>query len=221
MSIPPKFSGLTKIASNSATAAVAQNVNSVDIFVDFVCPFSRKLFVKFDNELIPLISEKYPNQFKFIIRPVVQPWHAFGSSVTSEALLAINKLAPTESWNFTKALMEHQRDYFDTAIINNTRNELYQKISKFAVEQLDLTKKYNVTEEDVYKALYIREKTPEENEYENINNEITNDLKYFVRFHRALSVHVTPTISVNGVIAPSIESSTSIEDLEKIFKTYL
>lgn len=76
-------------------------------------------------------------------------------------------------------------------------------------------------ENKVYDALFIRDKKDDEEEHQNLNNGVTNDLKYFIRFHRALSVHATPTVAVNGVIVPSIESSTSVPDLEKIFASYV
>lgn len=221
MSIPPKFASLVKVAAPSPeTLLINLPINTVDLYIDFVCPFARKLFLKFEGEFIPLIAEKFPGQFRFVLRPVVQPWHALALASTSEAFLAVNQVAPKEAWNFAKVLYEHQRNFFDTAIVDLSRNEVYKKLAAFAVEELELTKKYGITEDDIYKRLHIRHKRDDEEVHQNIDSGVTLDLKYFIRQHRAMSVNATPTIAINGVIVPQIESSTLIEDLVKIFKGY-
>lgn len=216
MSLPPAFIHLTTIPGSATVTSTVAPLNSVDLFLDFVCPFSKKLFLKFDKEVIPLLADKYPNKFRLIFRPVVQPWHAQASAATSEAFLAVNQVAPEQAWQFAKVLFEHQRDFFDTAILHETRNDIYKRLAQFAAKNLQ-----GVDENKVYDALFIRDKKDDEEEHQNLNNGVTNDLKYFIRFHRALSVHATPTVAVNGVIVPSIESSTSVPDLEKIFASYV
>lgn len=44
------------------------------------------------------------------------------------------------------------------------------------------------------------------------------DLKYFVRYHRTVGVHMTPTVAINGIICANIESSTDLEKVVDIIK---
>jgi hypothetical protein len=55
----------------------------------------------------------------------------------------------------------------------------------------------------------------------NNGNEATNEIKYFTKYLRGVGVHVTPPVSVDGIVVPSIESSTDVDDLVSILKSHL
>ncbi|ODV63853.1 DsbA family protein ASCRUDRAFT_24003, partial [Ascoidea rubescens DSM 1968] len=197
----------------SSAAAATSRPHSVDIFIDFVCPFSAKLLINWYNDFIPLIEKTYPNQFQFILRPQVQPWHAIGSALTMETILAVNQIQPDQVWSVALYLMKNQRDYFDTAVINENKNQILSRLAN----AVQLSTNNLITADQVYNILFIRNKNDNEPVHQNLDTKITNNLKYFTRFSRQNGVHVTPTISVDGVINPSIESSTKVDDLLKIF----
>jgi hypothetical protein len=64
--------------------------HTLDIFLDYVCPFSAKLARAVDGVLRPFFSEggKYAGKVKMVFRPQVQPWHA-SSTFVHEAGLAV------------------------------------------------------------------------------------------------------------------------------------
>lgn len=213
MAVAPKFINFNQLATSASNSSLVA-VNNVDMFVDFVCPYSKKLYLKWEKEVIPAIAEKYPGKFLFNLKLVPQPWH-HSSQFAAESLLAVNKLKPAESLKYAKVLFEHQTDFFETAVVNLTRNQIYERLSKLAAETIDVDPK------EVYDLLYIRQKKDSELEYYNLENKVTMDLKYFVKVHRQLSVHVTPTIVINGVFAKQIESSTSAADVIKMLEECL
>ena len=45
----------------------------------------------------------------------------------------------------------------------------------------------------------------------NVGNAVTQAIKWSVKFHRARSVHVTPTVLLNGIEAPDVSSGWSAE----------
>merc|ERR1711939_1093834 len=56
MALPPKFSGQLL-----ASASQAEAKHTIELYLDYVCPFSAKMFKTFYNEVVPLIEKKYTN----------------------------------------------------------------------------------------------------------------------------------------------------------------
>ena len=54
MALPPKFSGqLLASASNSEAK------HTIELYLDFVCPFSARIFTTFYESVVPVIEKKY------------------------------------------------------------------------------------------------------------------------------------------------------------------
>lgn len=122
--------------------------------------------------------------------------------------MAVARLAPGKFWEFSKALMEKQKEYFDVNVVNEVRNDTYKRLAKLAAETT------GVDEAKYYDLLKVADK-PDKDGGLNIGNQVTNDLKYQVKANRMTGVHVTPTVVFNGTAENSISSSWTKEQWEE------
>ncbi|KAF2203739.1 hypothetical protein GQ43DRAFT_410933 [Delitschia confertaspora ATCC 74209] len=203
MALPPKFAGLQLGASSVQPKAV----HTLEIYLDYVCPFSAKLFkTVFTGPLASTLTQKYSYNLTTIFRPQIQPWHP-SSTLCHEAATAVLKLAPEKFMPFSESLFNRQKEFFDVSVVNETRNVTYKRLAGIAGE-------VEVSEESVYKILEISDK-PKEDGSLNSGNGVTDDVKRMVRMNRLVGVHVTPTVVFDGVVEVSISSSWSVEQWEE------
>ncbi|KAG0698701.1 hypothetical protein DFH29DRAFT_940337 [Suillus ampliporus] len=155
--------------------------HTLDIFLDYVCPFSAKLSFAIDNILKPLVDVGglYYGKVKVIMRLQVQPWHAT-STYTHEAGLA---------------LFKQQTEFFDGPSSTMTPLQIREKLAGIAAQV--------ITKEQLamFKELLKLKPTP------NGGIGVTDDLKYTIKFARQNGVHVSPTALWDGLIANQISSS--------------
>ncbi|KAI0837643.1 thioredoxin-like protein [Hypoxylon sp. FL0890] len=213
MALNPKFAG-QRLLFGTPTVTVAgapPAVHTLELFLDYVCPFSAKQFNTFYHSVVPLIKSnpKWANGLEIIFRQQVQPWHP-SSTLVHEAALAVLKVAPNKYWEFSDALFRNQLDYFDEFVVNEPRNETYKRLAKLAAS-------VGVDEKQVYDLLAISDKVPEGG-HPNFGNKITNDLKLQIRFGRLVGVHVSPTVIFDGIVANDISSSWTKEQWEEWLK---
>ena len=103
MALPPKFAAqklrFRAPASNESAAGVNSSTHSLEVFLDYTCPFSAKQFNTLYNTVVPMIRENqdWSAGLEVIFRQQVQPWHP-SSTLTHEAALAVLKLAPANFW---------------------------------------------------------------------------------------------------------------------------
>ena len=142
--------------------------------LDYVCPFSAKMFKTFYTSVLPSTAYKRvsPN-LTVIFRPQIQPWHP-SSTLVHEAAIAVQKIAPASFWAFSEKLFEHQTEYFDVNVVNESRNKTYERLSKLAgsVQGVDQSK--------VFDLLKISDKPGEDGSL-NSGNGVTDDLKPLVK----------------------------------------
>jgi len=180
--------------------------HTLDIFLDYVCPFSAKMAKAIDTMLIPLLKEggEYAGKVKLIIRLQVQPWHST-STLTHEAALAAMRASPENFWPFSLELFKHQQEYFDIPASSLSPLQVRQKLAELASTVIP------ADAVDRFKALLTLQGTP------NGGVQVTDDLKYMVKFSRQNGVHGSPTVLLDGLIAPEIESSWT----EKEWRSFL
>ncbi|KAH9948794.1 hypothetical protein B0H21DRAFT_820725 [Amylocystis lapponica] len=177
--------------------------HTIDIFLDYVCPFSAKISLAIDSVLRPLLAPngKYAGKVKLIFRPQVQPWHA-SSTFTHEAGLAVRpsislphtlttpnqvaRVAPDQFWPFSLALFKQQDDYFDIPARPAPRSR-----SQFI--GADKLREFN--------ALLELKGSP------NGGVDVTDDLKYTIKFSRQNAIHVSPTVLWDGLVVNEASSS--------------
>lgn len=93
------------------------------------------------------------------------------------------------------------------------RNEIYEQIYDVVSKELDL----HVGKEKLLAELVIKEGGEPTNE----GNGATVDVKYFTRYQRTVGVHVTPTVTIDGIVDNSVSSGSSEDELIKVFESKL
>lgn len=200
MALAPKFAG-QKFAGGGIPT-----VHTIELYLDYVCPFSKKMFNTVYTSVFPLIKKKYPNKVQILFRQQIQPWHP-SSTLVHEAGVAVLKLQPGRFWEFSKALFDESASFYDVNIVNETRNQSYKRLAKIGAS-------VGLNEQEMYDLLKISDKPAEDGSL-NTGNGVTNDLKVLVKMNRLTGVHVTPTVVFNGVVENSISSSFSGEQWEE------
>ncbi|KAF4575232.1 hypothetical protein EYR40_005032 [Pleurotus pulmonarius] len=170
--------------------------HTLEIFLDYVCPFSAKMSGAIETVLRPLFGPggKYEGKVKAIFRPQVQPWHG-SSTFTHEAGLAVLRVSPEHFWAFSLALFKRQGEYFDIPTSTLTPLQIRQNLANLAAEVIPSNK----VEE--FKELLKLKSSP------NGGVAVTDDLKYTIKFSRQNGIHVSPTVLWDGLVANEISSS--------------
>jgi len=203
MALPPKFSGQLL-----ASASHVEAKHTIELYLDYVCPFSAKIFQTFYKSVVPLIEKKYTSPgIRVIFRQQIQPWHP-SSTLVHEAGAAVLQTAPKSFWTFSEKLFEQQKDYFDVNVVNESRNNTYKRLAKLA-GSVD-----GVDEKTILDLLLIPDKAADDGGL-NVGNKVTNDIKFMVKANRLTGVHVTPTVLFNGVEERSISSGWTVEQWEQ------
>ena len=196
MALPPKFAGhKLEFAAPPAPAAngVPHATHTMELYLDYCCPFCAKIMRTLNNIVFPMIKENpaWASGLSVIFRQQVQPWHP-SSTLMHEAGLAVLRIAPEKFWEFSNALFAHQKEFFDVPTVNETRNQTYKRLALVAAEA-------GVDGDEVYKLLEVSDK-PGANGELNDGNAVTNDLKVVTKMNRLIGVHVTPTVVFDGVV---------------------
>lgn len=152
------------------------------------------------------LLKKYGDSVVTIFRQQIQPWHP-SSTLVHEAGFAVLKTSPDKFYDFSAALFEQQKDFFDVNVVNETRNATYKRLAKIAGS-------VGVDENKVYELLHISDKPGEDGSL-NTGNGVTNDVKVQVKTNRLVGVHVTPTVVFDGVVNGEISSGWSREQWEE------
>jgi len=209
MALAPKFAGQrflaatkTSISSNPTPA-----LHTIEIYLDYVCPYSAKLFNTLYHTVFPILENKYASKVQVLFRQQIQPWHP-SSTLTHEAAAAVLKLKPENFWEFSDALFKDSKSYYDVNVVNETRNQTYIRLAKLAASSI------SVSESEIFDLLKISGKPAEDGSL-NIGNGVTNDIKVLVKVNRMQGVHVTPTVVFNGVVENSISSGWTGEQWEE------
>ncbi|GJE84853.1 Disulfide bond formation protein D [Phanerochaete sordida] len=169
---------------------------TLEVFLDYVCPFSAKLARAIDSVLVPLFAPggQYDGKVKVIFRNQVQPWHA-SSTWVHEAGLAVARVAPEKFWPFSVALFKHQEEYYDIPTSTLTPVQVREKLAALAASVVGEGKKSALLDHLTLKT------TP------NGGVDVTEDLKYTIKFSRQNGIHVSPTVLFDGLVANEISSS--------------
>ncbi|KAK2741048.1 hypothetical protein FQN57_005785 [Myotisia sp. PD_48] len=175
------------------------------IDLDYTCPFSAKMFRTIHNDLYSLLDKKYPGNIQVIFRPLIQPWHP-SSTLTHEAAVAVLLTEPAKFWRFSNALFQHQEEFFDSNVVDETRNQTYERLTQLA------KKTCSIDPEKLYNMLQIQ--GPGDVQSLNAGNHLTPHLKFLTKASRIVGAHFTPTVYYNGVEERSIDSSFTKEQWE-------
>ncbi|KAL1893102.1 hypothetical protein Cpir12675_004248 [Ceratocystis pirilliformis] len=201
MAVAPKYAATRLVfgAPKSIVDGVAPAAHTIEVFLDYCCPFSAKIFTTLTKTVAPLIKNNntWAPNVQLVFRQQVQPWHP-SSILMHEAALAVQQVSPTQFWNFSEVLFAKQAEYFDVNVVSETRNATYKRLAALAAT-------VGVDSDRVYKMLEICDKPAADGSL-NSGNGVTNDLKYAVKTARLVGVHVSPTVIFNGVVQNDISS---------------
>lgn len=210
MALPPKFAGhkLTFVPADSKPPAASADLpfqpHTLEVYLDYVCPFSAKLFHTLFEDLTPTIRQnpQWAQGLQIVFRHQIQPWHP-SSTLTHEAALAVLRVAPAKFFDYSAALFRAQKDFFDVNVVNEPRNATYARLAKLAGT-------VGVDEAAVLELLRIPEQPGADGSL-NSGNGVTVDVKLVVKMARLTGVHVSPTALFDGVVQGDISSSWSQE----------
>lgn len=214
MALAPKFAAHRLVFGDlSAAAASVAPVHTVEVFLDYVCPFSAKLFNTFYTGVVPALQAKSStvgSRVQVLFRHQVQPWHP-SSTLVHEAGLAVQRAAvaagnPKLFWDFSAALFKDQKAYMDVNVVNEGRNATYKRLAALAASSSGGA----IDADVIYKDLAIPTE-PAADGSVNIGNAITNDLKLVIKAGRLVGVHVSPTVLFDGLVNNDISSSWTAE----------
>jgi protein-disulfide isomerase len=116
----------------------------------------------------------------------------------------VQRLSPQSFWAYSARLFAHQTEFFDVAVVNETRNATYRRLAELAAEEP------GIAVDAVYDLLKISD-VPDENGDMNVGNAVTQDLKTVIKMARLVGVHVSPTVIFDGVVENAISSSWTKE----------
>ncbi|KAL2158011.1 hypothetical protein VTH06DRAFT_4821 [Thermothelomyces fergusii] len=218
MALPPRLKGHRYTfpeAYASASTGAAPAVHTLELYLDYVCPFSAKLFKTLVESVIPYVRERpeLASRLEIVVRPQIQPWHP-SSTLAHEAALAVQRLVAREEkaaerfWGFLRALFAEQRAFFDEAVVGETRNQTYRRLAELAERSV------GVPADEVFALLEIKA-GPAGEEAKNAGNQVTADVKTIVKMARLTGVHVTPTALLDGVVVGEISSGWTSEQWQK------
>ncbi|ATY63370.1 Thioredoxin-like protein [Cordyceps militaris] len=195
MALPPKFAAhkLLFAPPPAAPSSVPHATHTLELYLDYCCPYSAKLFRALQTIVTPLVhaDPAWARGLAVVFRQQVQPWHP-SSTLLHESALAVLRLAPDKFWEFSAALFDAQKSFFDINVVNETRNDTYRRLAKIAGG-------VGVDEDKVYELLAIPEKAESDGAL-NVGNGVTNDLKLVIKMNRLIGVHVSPTGVFDGVV---------------------
>jgi len=179
--------------------------HTLEFWYDIVCPFSKKSYKTTYEVLTPWVTDgPLKDKVKIILRLQPQPWHA-SSMVTHEAVLAVARVAPEHLLRYLKELYDVSEQYYDIPASNSTPVQLRGKLVDVGSQIL--------SSEQISKAkdLLVLRSTP------NGGNAVTDDLKYFIKLGRQNSIHASPTVIWDGLVANEVSSSWGETEWTKFF----
>lgn len=177
----------------------------VEMFHDVCCPFSKKMYDTVYGAVIPkLEGQSKARTIEFLWQSVPQPWHA-QSCCMHDAVMAAAILDRHKASAYIFDVFAKQTNFFDDMAKDLSRVQIYDQLAAIGAES-------------GYDATALAGLLSLEGVQGNQGlGEVTQYLKWAVKYHRVRGVHVTPTVFINGTEAPDVSSGWSAEEwLEKL-----
>ena len=175
-------------------------LNTLELYLDYACPFCLKIFQRWTDG--GFFTDDFLTTHKLQIRfnHVPQPWHLRSIPIHNVGL-AVARYKPEAFWDYSLQLFKDAKETWDDNFNNATPNEFNNVLAEHAHKYTGVDKVLVVD--------YLGDKEASTR---------MADLKYFVRYHRTVGVHMTPTVAINGIICGNIESSTDLDKVVEIIK---
>ncbi|WVQ91738.1 hypothetical protein IAS59_005541 [Cryptococcus gattii] len=209
MSVPQKFA-FTRIGA-------AHSPSTLEVYIDPVCPFSRKITESIDRNILPMITNggKYDGTVNLVVRLYPQPFHYYSAPII-EALYVFGQTNPRLFWQYLLAVHSTGTTFYNRPAASLTLSSLRDKLVEIAVEQV-LDKDEASGKGPKSKIFGELRDGLEVKASDNGGNEGTEGLKYSLKLGRQNGIQVTPTALWNGLKDESVSSSYGKEEWEKYF----
>ncbi|UZJ51431.1 hypothetical protein CBS101457_000751 [Exobasidium rhododendri] len=207
--------------------------HSLEMYLDFLCPFSNKQLHGVHEHLLPMIFDKespFYGKVRIILRPYPQPWHST-SGLLAEQAIAIARLAEPSGknaaqeslvlkdpklnafWVYSLEIMKRQDQYFDGPARLKNPDQIRSDFVNLAISTLGEEPKKHAGkpllrphERGLPLGQAVKNLVRVEAEG-NGGSAVIGDLKYCIKVGRQNSIHVTPTVVWNGLVESSVSSS--------------
>ena len=170
-------------------------------FYDMTCPYSARGFPK-----LVKLAELYPNDIRVVIYIWPQTWHT-GTIALTKGIFAFHYLV-----NDDKKTLDFIQEIYDNRV-KYTDEECAIKTPLDIWNELTLYESFNQNLSADKKDEFIDIANAKTHSHPSVTN-----LKLHTKYGRQNSIHVSPTILVNGLIDNKISSGWNLDDQ---WKTYL
>ncbi len=137
VNLPPKFKLSHVYKAVNTISNGTTNRNTLELFLDYNCPFSAKLFRKINDEVIPVLKNRsILDKFDIAVINVIQPWHYINSGPQHEVALAVANEYPDQFWKFSRVLFDNIEDYYDTETYELSRKQIVGNLIELAKSNL-------------------------------------------------------------------------------------
>ena len=169
----------------------AEATSSLEVFVDFTCPFSKRIY-----NTLKEVQLLYRGKVEFIMMPMPQPWHP-SSAVVHEAFHAAVMCKPgAEEALFNVTFETALVKFADVPSLDKSRLQMHKELADiYAAQGID-------------KAAFMANLALPDGENLNPGVPATTNLKLYIKAARQLGMHVTPSIRINSIACDSSSSWT-------------
>lgn len=223
MALAPQF-------ATHRIAGTASASHTLELFLDIVCPYSRKQLQGVRDHLLPLIDGDdgpLKDHLSIIIRQVPQPWHS-SSTLVHEAALAASKVLVDSGKQYSDPAVKHAWAKYFYALIDGQEVRASSLACSRAPRRIPLTPLRQAFHDEpcavespnqtrarladlaastigVDRGAFLEAISVGKG---NAGTPVTADLKLQIKFARSRAVHVTPTVFLECVLFPSLESAS-------------
>lgn len=143
-----------------------------------------------------MLTWRLQDKLTMIIRPLAQPWH-LSSTLLQEAALCVGILGGHDKWTaFVHDCFEQQDQFNDENMMKMTPNETRDRLAKMGA-------KHGIDEKKMRDMLVNKGHG---------GNAVTPMLIHCVHQARQQGVHYSPSVTLNGIYKPEIDSKCSEKD---------
>ena len=177
----------------------------IDVWLDFACPFSGKLYRGAVREAYESYGRK--EAVCVVMYNQVQPWHG-QSALAHETSLAVERAAGDDAFvKFCDGAFseEHWDKFTEVRVESMTKGEVYDMYADLAASACGLSE---TTRGEVRDALRLSADAMARGA-KNPGNDVTQALKFYVKLGRQTGTHVSPSTYVNGLFVDTSSGWTT------------
>jgi len=175
----------------SPSTSFAESAVVMECFIDFCCPFSKRIWDRLTTEVyehyLPKTGGKCP--LKIVFHQVPQPWHPQSTMLHEVALAALIAGGEKSYQTMYQELFNIRDKFTDAVTYDMSRTQIYESLV------LGTAKNVGIPEKTLIELLSL----DTSNGQKNSGNHTTQALKWYVKQHRQRGIHVSPTCAINGV----------------------